>query len=178
MSMICSSGHKLAIIRALYEHLYPPCVLLMLQVCLPLDIIRSPQNPLFFFTILSWCPHTALISEASQGIICASFNHFHTVTAPFMNCCCSDGALMAALHNFSFFLVNIWSYWTIKLPCFAICFPCVSCNLKCKQNPHITCNPDYPYQNASPFRHDFNILSQSKKHSIFLLMYQRSAMTA
>ena len=32
-SMICSSGHKLAIIRALYEHLYPPCVLLMLQVC-------------------------------------------------------------------------------------------------------------------------------------------------
>ena len=32
-SMICSSGHKLAIIRAVYEHLYPPCVLLMLQVC-------------------------------------------------------------------------------------------------------------------------------------------------
>ena len=31
--MICSSGHKLVIIRALYEHLYPPCVLLMLQVC-------------------------------------------------------------------------------------------------------------------------------------------------
>ena len=40
-----------------------------------------------------------------------------------------------------------------------------------------TCNPDYPYQNASPFRHDIDILSQSKKHSIFLLMYESSAMT-
>ena len=58
-----------------------------------------------FFTILSWCTHTALTSEASQGIICASFNHFHAINAPFMNCCCSDGALMATLHNFTFFLV-------------------------------------------------------------------------
>ena len=40
-----------------------------------------------------------------------------------------------------------------------------------------TCNPDYPYQSASPFRHDIDILSQSKKHSIFLLMYESSAMT-
>ena len=32
-SMICSSGHKSAIIKALYQHLYPPCVLLMLQAC-------------------------------------------------------------------------------------------------------------------------------------------------
>ena len=103
-SMICSSGHKWAISQALYEHLYPPCVLLMPQVCPDnaQDIIRIPQNSQFFFTILSWCLHTALISEASQGIICASFNHFHTIDVPFMNCCCSDGALMAALHAMLF----------------------------------------------------------------------------
>ena len=105
--MICTSGHKWAIIRALYEHDYPPCVLLMLQVCpgnahlwTSSDLLKIPS---FFFTILSWCLHTALISEASQGIICASFNHFHTINALFMNCCCSDGALMAALHYFTFF---------------------------------------------------------------------------
>ena len=38
---------------------------------------------------------------------------------------------------------------------------------------NITRNLDYPY----PFRHDFIILSQSKKHSIFLRMYERSAMS-
>ena len=31
--ILCSSGHEFVIIRALYEHLYTPCVLLMLQVC-------------------------------------------------------------------------------------------------------------------------------------------------
>ena len=57
-----------------------------------------------FFTILSWCTHIALTSEASQGIICASFNYFHTINAPFMNCCRSDGPLNGHITQLHFLL--------------------------------------------------------------------------
>ena len=62
--MIYSSGHKLVIIRAYYEHLYPPCVLFMLQVCpdnahlwTSSDLIKVPSFLHYFVMMHRYCTH-------------------------------------------------------------------------------------------------------------------------
>ena len=65
------------------------------------DLIKVPSFLHYFVMMHTYCTH--FCAEASQGIICASFNNFYTINAPFMNCCRSDGPLMATLHNFTFF---------------------------------------------------------------------------
>ena len=113
-SVICSSGHKLVIIRAYYEHLYPPCALLMLQVCLDNAHLWTSSDLLKVPSFSSLFCHDARILHSFLRHHRASSVHHSIIFIQLMlhlNCCYSDGALMATLHNFTFFVVKFFFNW-------------------------------------------------------------------